>query len=619
MEKIEEKNLKKENVNMDETRVIGNLSEIINKEQKSKREGNIAKQVNITKKGNITKEGNLAPKGNIAKKGNEAQKANVAKEGKAPQENKASKEAENNVVTNQILQKKLKPENKPNIVKEAEQVVNSVVNTTEKTEYKKVETKKSKKGLIILLVLMLLILVAVIFSTIFSIININNTKIINGVNVNGVNISNLTKQEAIEKLDKTLNNNNENYITIYRNGVTDIIHLEDINGKFYVEKAVDEAYKIGREGNIIQCNYNILSTNIFKKQIKTTIEYNSEMLEKKIEDISIKIPDIALSSSYVINDNNIVIKNSKAGYKIKIDEFEKNMVEEFSSETKKFEIPVEKVEKEAIDIKAIHTEIYKEPKDAYYTKNPYKIYKEETGLDFAISIEEAEKMLLEDKEEYTIPLKKLQPKVTVNNLDNGAFPDQLASFSTYYGTGDAGRSYNIYLAAKSITETVVMPGETFSFNNLIGECSTRTGYRESTIYLNGELSKGIGGGICQVSTTLYNAVVRANLEIVQRRNHSLSVTYVPLGQDAMVSIGSSDFKFKNNREYPVKVVATTGTGSITCQIYGLKNATEYEIKLETRVISKTAEKTKTQTYKVMYSNGKEVSRTLLSTDTYKNH
>ena len=224
-----------------------------------------------------------------------------------------------------------------------------------------------------------------------------------------------------------------------------------------------------------------------KKKLKTTVEYDKEKLEKKIDETSLKIPDIALKASYAISDNNVVIKNSKAGFKIKADEFEKNMVEQFSSDTKKFEIPVEKVEKQEIDIQAIHDEIYKEPKDAYYTKNPYKVYKEETGLDFAISIEEAKKMLQEDKEEYTIPLKVLEPNVKVGNLDNGAFPDQLASFTTYYGTGDAGRSYNIYLASKSISETVVMPGETFSFNTLIGECSTRTGYRESTIYLNGEL------------------------------------------------------------------------------------------------------------------------------------
>ena len=87
----------------------------------------------------------------------------------------------------------------------------------------------------------------------------------------------------------------------------------------------------------------------------------------------------------------------------------------------------------------------------------------------------------------------------------------------------------------------------------------------------------------------------------------------------MVSIGSSDFKFKNNRNYPVKVVAYTGTGSITCQIYGLKQPTEYEVRLESRTLENTEEKLKVETYKVLYLNGNVVSRTWLSTDTYKKH
>ena len=606
MEKVDEKNVKKQNKDFDETRVIGNLKEIVKENKVKKEPENRVVSNQILQK-------SIKPKVKDTDAQIKLQNKNIEPVQNNPK--KPIKKEENKVEEKPKTLEKPNTPSKPNIVKQAEEVVNN----TEKTEYKKVKTKKSKKGLIFVLILIFIILAVVILSTIFSLINMNNTKIMNGVFVNGVDISNLSKQEAVELLNNKLNNNDENYITVYRNGVTDIVHLEEIGGEFNTEKAVNEAYRIGREGNIVQCNYDILLTSILKKKLKTTVEYDKEKLEKKINETSLKIPDIALKASYAISDNNVVIKNSKAGYKIKADEFEKNMVEQFSSDTKKFEIPVEKVEKQEIDIQAIHDEIYKEPKDAYYTKNPYKVYKEETGLDFAISIEEAKKMLQEDKEEYTIPLKVLEPNVKVGNLDNGAFPDQLASFTTYYGTGDAGRSYNIYLASKSISETVVMPGETFSFNTLIGECSTRTGYRESTIYLNGELSRGIGGGICQVSTTLYNAVLRANLEIVQRRNHSLSVTYVPLGQDAMVSIGSSDFQFKNNRDYPVKVVASTGTGSITCQIYGLKNDTEYEVKLETKVIFKTATNTKTQTYKILYLNGREVSRTLLSTDSYKNH
>ena len=175
------------------------------------------------------------------------------------------------------------------------------------------------------------------------------------------------------------------------------------------------------------------------------------------------------------------------------------------------------------------------------------------------------------------------------------------------------------MAAKSINNVVVMPGETFSYNDLIGECSTKTGYKESTIYLNGELSTGIGGGICQVSTTLYNTVLRANLEIVERRNHSLGVTYVPAGHDAMVSIGTSDFKFKNNRDYPIKVSAYVSTGSVTCEIKGLKQANDYEVKLESKEIERNDTKYKVETYKVLYQNGKVVSRVWLSKDTYKVH
>lgn len=598
MEDMKEKQLKQKRESFDETKVIDTLSDIIKKNNK---------QSNVSKTETTVKEDSTE----LKNKTNPTDVNSVKTE--------EIKERKKEIVKNQLLEK----QSNQNVVKEAEKIVNNAEKQQDYEELKQhpnVKKKKKTRGFLkALLILIILTLLLVIFSTVFSIININNTKIMRGIKVNGVDISNLSKQDAVNLLNNTINNTDANKITIYRNGITDELQLEDIDGKFDVESAVDEAYKIGREGNIVKCNYDILLTQVLKKSLNANFNYEEELLEKKLEKTSLKMPDVALNSSYVIDGDKLIVKNSTDGYIIKKDEFEKKMKEAFSSDSKSFEIPVEKVQKEEIDIEKIHKEIYKQPVNAYYTTNPQKIYKEEEGLDFSITVDEAKKLFQEDKEEYIIPLKKLEPSIKVKDLDKGAFPDLLASFTTYYGTGDSGRCYNIYLAAKSITETVVMPGETFSYNNLIGECSTRTGYRESTIYLNGELAKGIGGGICQVSTTLYNAVLRANLEVVQRRNHSLSVTYVPLGQDAMVSIGSSDFQFKNNRDYPIKVVASTGTGNVTCQIYGLKNSTEYEVKLETRVISKTATKTKTETYKILYLNGKEVSRTLISTDTYKIH
>ena len=481
------------------------------------------------------------------------------------------------------------------------------------------QENSSKKVLVFLLVLINVILALVIFSTIFGIINLNSNKIINGVKINQIDVSGLTAEEAKAKIENQLNNSDNNYITVKMGEYEKKLNIKDIEGKFDIDKSSTEAYEIGRKDDLIKNNYKTIGTLIFKNNVKSELSYNAELLEKKISEINIELPGVALDASYIIDGDKLIIKDGSAGLRIKKDEFKNKIIEGLSGSEKIVEIPVEHSEIREIDIEQIYKEIYKKPENAYYTTSPRQIYKEQEGLDFAISVEEAKKIISEKKDEYVIPLKKLEPQIKVSDLGEGAFPDKLSKFTTYYGTADVNRNANIALAAKSISNRVVMPGETFSYNDLIGECSTKTGYKESTIYLNGQLSTGIGGGICQVSTTLYNSVLRANLEIVERKNHSLGVTYVPAGQDAMVSIGTSDFKFKNNRDYPIKVVAYVGTGSITCEIQGLKKEPEYEVKLESRVIQKDENKYKVETYKLLYLNGKLVSKTWLSKDTYKYH
>ena len=535
---------------------------------------------------------------------------------------------ENNIEENSSKNKIVEDKNKENNTSNKTDKVPNYNNYQEKNKpqnYNNYQEKNmssnnsTKKVLTVLLLLILVILVVIIFSTIFSLMNANNKNIIQGVYINNIDVSNLSENEAMEILEQKLNDNEKNYIIVKYNNYTRNIKLQDINGKFNIKDAVNNAYNIGKDKDIIQNNYKILSTMIFKNKIEANFTYDEELLQKMIDEISLEIPGMAINSSYIIDGDNLIIKNSTEGLQIQESTFTKDLIKAFSSDTKEFEIKTEQCNRKEIDIEKIYKEVYKKPINAYYTTNPYEIHKEESGVDFAITLQEAKNILSENKEEYIIPLKKIQPQIKVSDLDANAFPDLLSTFTTKYGTGDVNRNINIALAAKSINSVVLMPGETFSYNDLIGECSTKTGYKAATIYMNGELSTGIGGGICQVSTTLYNTVLRANLEIVERRNHSLGVTYVPSGQDAMVSIGTQDFKFKNNREYPIKVVAYVGTGSVTCQIYGLKQDTEYEVKLYSRTISKTDKKYKVETYKILCLNGAEVSRTWLSTDTYKYH
>ena len=535
---------------------------------------------------------------------------------------------ENNIEENSSKNKIVEDKNKENNTSNKTDKVPNYNNYQEKNKpqnYNNYQEKNmssnnsTKKVLTVLLLLILVILVVIIFSIIFSLMNANNKNIIQGVYINNIDVSNLSENEAMEILEQKLNDNEKNYIIVKYNNYTRNIKLQDINGKFNIKDAVNNAYNIGKDKDIIQNNYKILSTMIFKNKIEANFTYDEELLQKMINEISLEIPGMAINSSYIIDGHNLIIKNGTEGLKIQESTFTKDLIKAFSSDTKEFEIKTEQCNRKEIDIEKIYKEVYKKPINAYYTTNPHEIHKEETGVDFAITLQEAKNILSENKEEYIIPLKKIQPQIKVSDLDADAFPDLLSTFTTKYGTGDVNRNINIALAAKSINSVVLMPGETFSYNDLIGECSTKTGYKAATIYMNGELSTGIGGGICQVSTTLYNTVLRANLEIVERRNHSLGVTYVPSGQDAMVSIGTQDFKFKNNREYPIKVVAYVGTGSVTCQIYGLKQDTEYEVKLYSRTISKTDKKYKVETYKILCLNGAEVSRTWLSTDTYKYH
>lgn len=535
---------------------------------------------------------------------------------------------ENNIEENSSKNKIVEDKNKENNTSNKTDKVPNYNNYQEKNKpqnYNNYQEKNmssnnsTKKVLTVLLLLILVILVVIIFSIIFSLMNANNKNIIQGVYINNIDVSNLSENEAMEILEQKLNDNKKNYIIVKYNNYTRNIKLQDINGKFNIEDAVNNACNIGKDKDIIQNNYKILSTMIFKNKIEANFTYDEELLQKMINEISLEIPGMAINSSYIIDGDNLIIKNGTEGLKIQESTFTKDLIKAFSSDTKEFEIKTEQCNRKEIDIEKIYKEVYKKPINAYYTTNPHEIHKEETGVDFAITLQETKNILSENKEEYIIPLKKIQPQIKVSDLDADAFPDLLSTFTTKYGTGDVNRNINIALAAKSINSVVLMPGETFSYNDLIGECSTKTGYKAATIYMNGELSTGIGGGICQVSTTLYNTVLRANLEIVERRNHSLGVTYVPSGQDAMVSIGTQDFKFKNNREYPIKVVAYVGTGSVTCQIYGLKQDTEYEVKLYSRTISKTDKKYKVETYKILCLNGAEVSRTWLSTDTYKYH
>lgn len=167
---------------------------------------------------------------------------------------------------------------------------------------------------------------------------------------------------------------------------------------------------------------------------------------------------------------------------------------------------------------------------------------------------------------FEAPMYPVYPKVDTELLAS-LRAKQIGYYVTYYNSSNSDRSHNIVLSAKAIDSAVVFPGETFSFNRVVGIRTTGRGYKRAAVIVRGELSEGVGGGICQVSSTLFNAADRAGLNIVQRYSHSRHVPYVPPRRDATVSWGGPDFVFSNTYNQPVLIRAFAGGGSVSVAIY----------------------------------------------------
>ena len=514
-----------------------------------------------------------------------------------------------------------------------------------KEKEKKIETdnkENKKKSLIPIVIVSILIAILLIFSVIFSLININNENILNNVSIMGIDVSNMSIEEAKEAISEVINSKLEEDLTLKIDDYETSMNANQISANFDIETAVSEAFNIGRDGNIITNNYGILSTWLFGRDIECSFNYSEEALDKKISDIAVKLPGAVVQSSYYIEDEDLIIVKGTPGITIKNDELKLDILNKIQDINKKYEIttiPTEDVEPEEINLEQIRNEIYKEPQDAYIETNPTTVHTHVNGVDFAISMEEAQEIISEDKEEYVIPLKITVPEKTLADLGEEAFPDELATYSTRYDPTNRNRSNNLEISAEKINGTIVMPGETFSYNQIVGERTIAEGYKEAGAYAGGRVVQDVGGGICQTSSTLYNAVLLANLEIVDRSNHQFLTSYVPAGRDATVAWGAIDFQFKNTREYPIKIEASVENGVCTMSIYGIKEETEYEVVIQPVVLSYIPYSTiyeddptleegeevveqsgytgcTSETYRIIKLNGEVISKTLLSKDTY---
>jgi len=184
-----------------------------------------------------------------------------------------------------------------------------------------------------------------------------------------------------------------------------------------------------------------------------------------------------------------------------------------------------------------------------------------------------------------LPVVFAAPLRTTMDIESMEINGLISQYSTRFDAGQAGRTYNIRVAAAALDGQLIAPGDVFSFNRVVGPRSSEAGYKSANVIINNELVPGLGGGVCQVSSTLYNAVLLANLKIVERTNHSLPVSYVPIGRDATVVYGAVDFKFTNNTDFYIYMKSEVTGNNLTVKLYGNTEKTP-RVELSSWVVEK---------------------------------
>lgn len=535
-----------------------------------------------------------------------------------------------------------KEEKEPKINTETFKVSKQNPDTFEK-QVEQYNEKQSKNKQIRdkLIAVCVIVVIFLLLTTIFAIVNSKNENIIAGIEIDGIDVAGLSKKDAILKLEEIYAKKYENDVMLVFENYETAINIEIIQVEYLIEEAVELAYEYGRSNNIFVDNYEIIKALSVGEKYSVEVSFDEEIARQSILDAEINIPGVLVQSAYQIDEENEVLIISKGvpGYKIDVDRTIELLEEELKNvfTTEMFiEIPVVETNPNEIDVEKIHEEVFKEPQDAYIVEEPFAIFADAPGIDFDKKY--ALELLEKDKEEYEIPLVMSAAEKTIADLGEDAFPDVISTYTTRYDATQKDRTTNLQIAVNKVDGIILMPGEEFSYNQALGQRTIANGYKVASIYSAGEIVDGLGGGICQISSNLYNAALMADLEIVERKNHQFVPSYVTAGRDATVVYGVVDFKFTNTREYPIKIQASISSGVAKVSLLGIQEE-EYKYSFSTNVVKVTSYSTQYQedptvdkgketviqqgvngqvveVYLTKTLNGVEIEKTLVSRDTY---
>lgn len=338
----------------------------------------------------------------------------------------------------------------------------------------------------------------------------DNQQFARGVVISGLEMGDLTQEEAKETLEGKVNAWLTQSIQLESDGETITSPLESLGASVEIDSILNEAYAVGRSGSIFDKAKNKYDAAKNGAQFDLVPSWDDQTLTESLTTQLSQFNTAPVDASFTLNKENLMdIQSEQTGRSVELDPL-------------------------ISDIKK--TAIFNDPGQLKVT------FKEE------------------------------KPSLTAAQLEGEKIDGLVASYTTWFDPNLVERSENVRIAGRALDGALIKPGETLSFNGIVGERTLSKGYKDAYIIVNGEFVPGLAGGICQVSSTLYNVGLLANLSIAQRSNHSLAISYAPLGQDATVAYPNLDLKMNNDTGGYLLIRTQANRNSLVINFYGKTKA-----------------------------------------------
>ena len=438
-----------------------------------------------------------------------------------------------------------------------------------------------------------IMVIVVVFFTLFALfgggLTVLGTQVSNGdtifpnVSILGIDVGGLTVEEAAYRVERTV----ETEIA------TRTVRVE-FPGGGYLELTAQEAglqldgrdaariaYSHGRRGNILSNSVTFLRGQIRGVDLDPLrmFEVNETILRQTIEAQTEELERLANNFYEIEGDYLLIVKGQVRVY-FDQDEVMALISQAFlAGDNEPVVYHANMEDPEPVNLEEIYESVFREAENAYFIIETEEVTEHTVGIRFEMELAQALLNQAENGERVYIPLIINEPEVTSDFLREVLFRDVLAASTTRLTT-DENRNTNVHLAASEINGMILNPGDQFDFNTVVQRRTTERGFRPAGAFSGTTVIQSVGGGICQVSSTIYHALLHTEIQIDRRINHTLVVTYLPLGMDSAVAWGGPEFTFTNSLDFPIRIVAYRDGLDFVVRIEGTHTGPYYRIEPE---------------------------------------